>query len=438
MDDFSHQFIVKLMQHCRLLGFDDIGFSDINLTHAELGLSAWINAGFHGEMSYMAKYGLKRTRPADLYPGTTSVISVRLPYLPSSLFNTTKSSLNSERENLIFLKKTNDWRCNEWIRLSNPLAANISLYARGRDYHKLFRKRLKNLAEFIKSLIGPYHYRVCTDSAPVMEVELAKLAKLGWRGKHTLLLDPKIGSFFFLGEIFTDLPLSFLKKFEFLRYKSEVLVKRDLVDNKKVSSTSVEFAKLNGNFQNSSLSIEGILGQSYGKEINYCGRCQRCLDICPTGAIIAPHRLDARLCISYLTIEFKGVIPINLRAKIGNRIYGCDDCQLICPWNKFSRATVLLDFDVRNNLDRETILGLFSWTEEDFLVRMEGSAIRRIGYDQWLRNIAIALGNALATRSFSTEDRKCVLSMLRKRLSYVSLLVAEHIQWAINQDPGFL
>lgn len=418
MNCFSHPFLNKLTKYSQDLGFDKIGFSDVNLTNAESGLMAWLEAGCHGEMNYMSKYGLMRARPSELCPGTVSVISVRLPYLPESLFK-------------------NDWKLNEWGQLKNLLIGNISLYARGSDYHKLFRHRLQKLADFISLLIGPCHYRVFVDSAPVMEVELAKKAKLGWRGKHTLLVDRDAGSFFFLGEIFTDAPLS-------LFFEGDVSGQKSII----LKSSFDEQAKLPAKQNQASPSlilksyhdqiprvVKSHLSDSFSrKKISHCGSCQRCIEICPTNAIYSPYRLDARRCIAYLTIEFKGIIPIEFRHKIGNRIYGCDDCQLICPWNKFAKQSKLIDFEVRSHLAGKKALELFSWTEQDFLIKMRGSAIKRIGYQQWLRNLAVVLGNALASRQLASDDRMSILAILRERLFNVSDLVEEHIRWAIEQD----
>ncbi len=307
---------------------------------------AWLAAGCHGEMDYMARHGPTRARPAQLQPGTASVISVRLDYLPVAA----------------------DAEAN----LADPLRAYVSRYALGRDYHKLLRQRLQRLAERIEAQIGPYARRAYADSAPVMEVELARLAGLGWRGKHTLLLTRQ-GSWFFLGELYTDLALP---------------------------------------------------PDPAGAE--HCGTCRACLDICPTRAIVAPYRLDARRCISYLTIEHPGPIPADLRPLLGNRVYGCDDCQLCCPWNRHAPPAALPDFLPRQGLDTATLLELFAWTETDFLDRLAGSAIRRIGHQRWLRNLAVALGNA--------PPRPEIAAALAARRTHPSALVREHVEWALERQ----
>ncbi|MDP2811023.1 MAG: tRNA epoxyqueuosine(34) reductase QueG [Rhodocyclaceae bacterium] len=301
----------KIKRWGRELGFDAIGISGIDLPGAEAELASWIARGFHGEMDYMARHGAKRARPAELVPGTRSVIVARMGYLPDA--------------------------ADAAANLSEGQRAYVSHYALGRDYHKVMRARLQRLAERIAAEIGPFGYRVFTDSAPVSEVALAQAAGLGWRGKHSLLLSRQ-GSWFFLGEIFCDLPLP--------------------------SNTPAT---------------------------DHCGTCTACIDACPTGAIVSPGIVDARRCISYLTIELKGPIPEDLRPRMGNRVYGCDDCQLACPWNRFAPVTRESDFAPRNGLDRATLAELFSWTESVFLGRLAGSPIRRIGHERWLRNIAAAL-----------------------------------------------
>jgi len=340
----------------RELGFSAIGISDTGLAAAEAGLNAWLEAGMHGEMDYMASHGSKRARPGELVPGTVRVISARMPYLPQAT--------------------ASDWRERETARLREPGAAVVSLYARGRDYHKVLRARLQQLAERMGAQVGPFGYRVFTDSAPVMEVALADKAGLGWRGRHTLLLHREAGSMFFLGEIYTDLPLPL--------------------------DAAVEA---------------------------HCGQCRACLDVCPTGAIVAPYRLDARRCISYLTIELKGSIPQDLRPLIGNRVYGCDDCQVVCPWNKFAQVSTLPDFDVRNGLDSASLLELFAWDEAEFNRRLEGSPIRRIGHERWLRNIAVALGN----EAVHNRGDAAIVAALQARLAHPSELVREHVVWALER-----
>ena len=340
------------------LGFDAIGFSGVDLSAAETGLAAWLAAGQHGEMDYMARHGTARSRPAELVPGTVSVITARLNYLAGGA----EAALQA---------------------LAQPAQAYVSVYARGRDYHKVMRARLKALAEAVGSEIGTFGYRVFTDSAPVMEVALAEQGGLGWRGKHTLLIAREAGSFFFLGEIYTDLPLP----------------------------------------------PDAPLTE-------HCGTCFACSSACPTGAITGPYQLDARRCISYLTIELKGAIPPELRPLIGNRIYGCDDCQLACPWNKFAQAAAVPDFvEVRNGLDRASLLELFAWSEEEFNDRMRGSAIRRIGYRKWLSNIAVALGNLLHAGAADVErsDSAAIVAALEARIGDGDDLVGESAAWAIGR-----
>lgn len=366
----------------RELGFGAIGISDTDLSEAEAGLAAWLEAGCHGEMDYMAKHGMKRARPAELVAGTRRVISARLAYLPAGTLDGAPDSQGARR----------DWRAREAARIADPQAAVVSVYARGRDYHKVLRNRLQTLAERIEAEIGAFGHRVFTDSAPVLEVELAQKAGVGWRGKHTLLLQRDAGSFFFLGEIYVDVPLP--------------------AD----AQTSPDAAP-----------------ETPGA---HCGSCTRCLGACPTGAIVAPYRVDARRCISYLTIELHGSIPEPLRPLIGNRVYGCDDCQLVCPWNKFAQAAPVADFDVRHGLDRASLVELFEWTAEQFDERMQGSAIRRIGYERWLRNLAVGLGNALraAPGGIGPDARAAIVAALRARLDdpCVSALVREHVEWALR------
>jgi len=341
------------------LGFADVRVSDIDLSDAEPGLLAWLQAGHHGQMDYMAAHGIKRARPAELVPGTVRAITARMNYLPDG---------------------GEEWRAREAVLQADPARATISIYARGRDYHKVLRSRLQRLAEQIAAEIGPFGYRVFTDSAPVMEVALAEKSGLGWRGKHTLLLNREAGSMFFLGEILTDLPLP--------------------VD-----------APASG----------------------HCGQCSACIDVCPTQAILGPYRLDARRCISYLTIELKGSIPVELRPLIGNRVFGCDDCQLVCPWNKFAQRAGLPDFDVRNGLDEAMLVDLFGWSKEEFERRTEGSAIRRIGHERWLRNIAVGLGNAAC--GLCGDAR--IMAALQSRADHPSETVREHVAWALaRHDDG--
>jgi epoxyqueuosine reductase len=329
------------------LGFQQLGVSDIDLEKHEDFLNQWLADGFHGEMSYMERHGSMRSRPPELHPGTIRVLSVRMDYLPET---------TTEVEAL----------------LEQPCKGVISRYALGRDYHKLMRKRLQALAKKIEHHIGAFGYRVFVDSAPVMEKALAEKAGLGWIGKHSNLINKTAGSWFFLGEIYTDLPLE-------------------------IDQPASE----------------------------HCGACIKCIDVCPTQAIVAPFKVDARRCISYLTIELRSSIPVEFRKAMGNRIYGCDDCQMVCPWNRFANLTEEKDFAPRHGLDTPELIELFEWNEAEFLRRTEGSAIRRIGYDCWLRNIAIALGNA------PTSDS--VISALRAQLHSPSEMVREHVIWALEQ-----
>ena len=311
-------------------------------------------AGFHGDMHYMAAHGLKRARPAELIPGTVSVITARMDYLPAST--------------------ARDWQAVEFSRLGRPQEAIISSYARGRDYHKVLRSRLQKLGQKIATEVETLGHRAFTDSAPVLEAELAARSGQGWRGKHTLILNREAGSMFFLGEIYIDMALP---------------------------------------------SSEPVTA--------HCGSCSACIDVCPTQAIIAPYKLDARRCISYLTIEHAGPIPLELRPLMGNRIYGCDDCQLICPWNKFAQRSALPDFDERRGLTGQQLVTLFAWTEEEFLSHTEGSPIRRIGHERWLRNIAVAMGNAL--RAGFDDGIRAALAARRES---ESALVREHVEWALD------
>jgi epoxyqueuosine reductase len=386
----------------RELGFGAVGISDTDLSDAEAGLAAWLEAGCHGEMDYMAKHGMKRARPAELVAGTRRVITVRMAYLPAATLVSSADGKVSEspsqaapdnrlndRREAGDDAKAGDWRTHEWARLADPQAAVVSIYARGRDYHKVLRARLQQLAERIEAEVGVYGHRVFTDSAPVLEVELAQKAGIGWRGKHTLLLQRDAGSLFFLGEIYVDLPLP--------------------TDADDPSSHAPE------------------------QPGAHCGSCTRCIGACPTGAITGPYRVDARRCISYLTIELHGSIPEELRPLIGNRVYGCDDCQLVCPWNKFAQAAPVADFDVRHGLDRATLVELFGWTAAEFDERMQGSAIRRIGYERWSRNIAVAIGNALRSGDDALPEtaRAALVAALRARENDGSEVVREHVRWAL-------
>lgn len=341
------ELAAKIKHWGKELGFQQTGIADIDLAEAESHLSAWLEAGFHGEMDYMQRHGSKRSHPEELVPGTLRVVSVRLDYLPEN-----REAMAGQME--------------------NPLDAYISRYALGRDYHKLMRNRLQKLASHIEQAIGHFGYRVFSDSAPVLEKALAAKAGLGWIGKHSNLIHRQAGSWFFLGEIYTDLPLP---------------IDAPVKDN--------------------------------------CGTCAACLEVCPTRAIVAPYRVDARRCVSYLTIELHGTIPEEFRPAIGNRIYGCDDCQIVCPWNRFAHMTQEADFLPRHGLATAQLVELFGWNEETFLRKTEGSAIRRLGHERWLRNLAVALGNA----SLDPE----ALAALRSRQCHSSPLVREHVLWAMEQ-----
>lgn len=346
---------MKLREWARELGFSQIAITGVDLCSAEPGLQQWLAAGFHGGMDYMAAHGMKRARPAELLPGTVSVITARMDYLPRAA--------------------APGWLDDEAAAAADARQAVVSVYARGRDYHKVLRTRLARLAERLQAAVGVLGHRAFTDSAPVLEVELATRAGLGWRGKHTLALSREAGSLFFLGEIFVDLALP----------------------------------------QDTPVSA-------------HCGQCSACITACPTGAIVAPYRLDARRCISYLTIEWSGSIPESLRSAMGNRVYGCDDCQRVCPWNKYAQRSTLPDFDVRAPLGRATLLQLWAWDEAAFLHHTEGSAIRRIGFERWRRNLAVALGNAWR----ETGDAALHHALSAAHCA-AAPLVQEHIQWALAQ-----
>lgn len=338
----------QIKTQAKKLGFQQLGISDIKLDEDEQHLNDWLAAGMHGEMEYMQRHGSKRSHPEELIPGTCRVISVRMDYLPPDASHPKKV-------------------------LGNDKLAYISRYAMGRDYHKLMRQRLQRLTDFIQEKTVDSSFRVFVDSAPVLEKALARNAGLGWIGKHSNLINKQAGSWFFLGEIYTDLPL--------------------LVD-------------------------EPFTTQ-------HCGHCQACIDVCPTNAIIGPYQVDARKCISYLTIELRGSIPVQYRQAIGNRIYGCDDCQLICPWNRFAQNTEESDFRTRHGFDTPKLIELFKWTETEFLNKTEGSAIRRIGYACWIRNIAVALGNANTSQE--------IIDALQARRDDPSELIREHVVWALEQ-----
>jgi epoxyqueuosine reductase len=343
----ANSILKQLQLWAESYGFQQVGVSDIDLSQAEQQLNEWLAKHYQGEMGFMSKHGTKRTRPEQLVPGTIRVISVRMDYWPEPAQEA-------------------------WSVINDDQLGFVSRYALGRDYHKLMRNRLAKLAEKIKSEFGDMGYRVFSDSAPVMEKAIAEKAGIGWIGKHSNVLNRERGSYFFLGEIYTDMPLP---------------------TTKPVSE--------------------------------HCGSCSACLDICPTQAIVAPYQVDARRCISYLTIELRGSIPVEFRKAMGNRIYGCDDCQLVCPWNKFAQPTVEKDFHPRHQLDAPKLIELFFWSEAQFLLKMRGSPIRRIGYESWLRNIAVALGNA--------ETNQNIILALKARENDESELVKEHVVWALNQ-----
>lgn len=340
----------KIRTWARELGFQQTGIAGVELPEDERHLLDWLARQRHGDMHYMQHHGTRRSRPAELVPGTLRVISVRMDYSPESRYPPKE-----------LLKK--------------PKHAYISSYALGRDYHKLMRKRLQALANRIQKDSGPFGYRAFTDSAPVLEKALARNAGLGWIGKHSVLINQQAGSWFFLGELFTDLPLPIDQPAE-----------------------------------------------------NHCGSCHACMDVCPTQAIVAPYEVDARRCISYLTIEYKGSIPVELRKPMGNRVFGCDDCQLVCPWNKFARPTDEQDFTPRHGLDNAQLVALFNWSEEEYLQNTEGSAIRRTGYECWLRNLAVALGNAPGSPE--------IIAALKAHTEHPSALVREHVGWALAQHES--
>ena len=329
------------------LGFQQIAITNTNLGQAEQYLNDWLESNFHGDMRYMEKHGIKRSRPQELIPGTISIVTARMDYLPEYFESSQKT-------------------------LDNPAKGYISRYALGRDYHKVLRNRLQKLSEKIAEEIGVFGHRVFVDSGPVLEKALAEKSGLGWIGKHTNVINQSAGSWFFLGEIYTDLPLP---------------------------------------------NDDPVAAQ--------CGTCQACIDICPTRAIVAPFRLDARRCISYLTIELRGSIPEEFRTMIGNRIYGCDDCQIVCPWNRFAQLSQESDFAPRHYLDSPELIDIFAWDEPMFLKKTEGSAIRRIGFESWLRNIAVALGNSPTSSG--------IIAALEARKSYPSPVVREHVVWALKQ-----
>lgn len=363
-DDFI-QDISWLKREAIDLGFGDIRVSDTDLSVAGPRLKEWLDAGRHGEMNYMRERAHLRLNPQELQPGTVRVLTVRMDYLPDTAE----------------MRQAVDWRNKEIARWDEPDQAVVAIYARGRDYHKVLRQRLQSLADVIEKKIGPFGYRVFVDSGPVMEVELANKSGLGWRGKHTLLLNREAGSMFFLGEILVDVPFP--------------------VDEPITS---------------------------------HCGECSACINICPTQAITAPYQLDARRCISYLTIEHQGSIPQELRPLMGNRVYGCDDCQLVCPWNKFAQLSSVPDFLPRHGLEHAGLMDLWLWSEEDFLSKHEGSPIRRIGYEAWRRNLAVGMGNALRSSSLDITSQEKIITALQEALPAAGEMLREHIEWALAQS----
>ncbi len=342
-----HALTTQIRHWGQQLGFQQVGITATDLQADEAHLLDWLAAGYHGSMEYMARHGTRRSRPAELVPGTRRIISLRMDYWPEQAASADTT-------------------------LQDPARAFVSRYALGRDYHKVIRRRLQQLAERIQSVVGPFGYRAFVDSAPVLEKALAQNAGLGWIGKHSNLINERAGSWFFLGELYTDLPLP----------------------------------------------VDPRAG-------NHCGDCHACIDACPTGAIVAPYTVDARRCISYLTIELHGSIPVALRPLLGNRIFGCDDCQLVCPWNRFAKPSRETDFVPRQGLDSATLIELFAWSEQQFVQLTQGSAIHRIGHARWLRNIAVALGNATGTEA--------VISSLRQRSTHPSELVREHVAWSLQR-----
>lgn len=360
-----YHILQTVRAQAQALGFADVGVAGVDLSTAEQGLFDWLEQGYHGRMDYMQRHGVMRARPAELLPGTHSIVTARMNYLPSAI--------------------QPDWAAQELHRLHTGTDPMVSLYARGRDYHKVLRKRLQQLAAGLQEALQPHvnhavQTRVFTDSAPVLEVELAQRSGIGWRGKHTLLINRQAGSMFFLGEIFVNVELP----------SSE--------------PTSA-----------------------------HCGECTACITACPTQAIVGPYKLDARRCISYLTIEHDGPIPEDLRPLMGNRIYGCDDCQLVCPWNKFAQPSVLADFDPKLHWQNASLWGLLAWSEDEFLRYTEGTPIRRIGHERWLRNLAVAMGNALRQKPpLSDEVRGQIVRALQSRLQHSSALVRMHVEWALQ------
>ena len=371
----------SLILIARSLGFSRLGVVNLDspqrLGEPMAAFRSWIAKGYAGEMGYLARHAALRANPAELLDQSSTTlraIVVTMNYLPAQAVS-------------------KDWREREAVAVQTPERAVVSVYAHGRDYHKVLRSRLATLAAKCSAMhAGQFQFRACVDSAPVLEVELARLCGLGWRGKHTLLLNRQQGSMFFLGVLLTDMPLNEIRFDQAFAEQSE--------------------------------SADG-----------HCGTCTSCLEVCPTQAFVSPFELDARRCISYLTIEHTGSIPLELRPLMGNRVYGCDDCQRVCPWNRYAQAASLNDFDVRHGLDQRTLVELFSWTESEFTARHQGSAILRIGYVRWLRNLAVGLGNALASPTLAAEQRTAIMEALNTHAAHPSEIVREHVQWALSQVP---
>jgi len=369
MTTFNYQELLAWIRiQAKNLGFSDLRVTDLDVSQAIPHLNEWLQKGHHGEMNYMIDHAHLRADPQKILPQAFRIISVRMDYLPQTQ-----------------VTQSQDWRDLEWDKIHHPEHATISVYARGRDYHKVLRTRLQQLAKQIEEKIAPFEHRVAVDTVPLLEVEFARKSGIGWRGKHTLALNREAGSMFFLGEILVDIPLP---------------VDEPITD--------------------------------------HCGSCQACIAICPTQSITAPYTLDARKCISYLTIEHQTAIPLEMRQAIGNRIYGCDDCQLICPWNKFAQPTQIGDFSERHALGSLDLTEIFAWSERDFMHKMQGSAIYRIGYSQWMRNVAVGLGNLLRQAEVSPDLQARVVSLLRLKLGQISPLVDEHIYWALDVLPETL
>jgi len=358
----NQELLLWIKSQAQELGFAEMRVTDLDVTAALPYLKEWLDKGHHGDMNYMSEHVHLRADPQKILPQALRVLTLRMNYLPQSRF----------ADGL-------DWRQEEWDSIHQPESAVVSVYARGRDYHKVLRSRLQHLAKMIEARMAELHFRVAVDSVPLLEVELAKKSGIAWRGKHTLALHREAGSMFFLGEILIDVPF---------------VVDPPISD--------------------------------------HCGECQACMDICPTQAITGPYKLDARKCISYLTIEHKGSIPLEMRSLIGNRIYGCDDCQLICPWNKFASPSHIGDFSERNRLGNISLVEVFAWTRDDFEKKMKGSAIYRIGYEQFMRNVAISLGNLLRHSTTSNIDKTHVQSILQNQYQRIDALVDEHIDWALE------